>query len=446
MAQTLFWSVGKLFLRAVNISITTSWMILAVLFIRFVLKKGPKWISVLLWGTVALRLIMPFSIESVFSLVPSTQTFPVSSIYSSDPLIANNTYYFQINSGISVIDQNSYVLQDISTGATIRSNLSILGGIWLIGSAFLLIYAFISYLKIRRKLGEAIPYQDNIWLCDQVESPFIFGIFRPRIYLPSSLDETEREYVLAHERAHLKRKDQLWKPFGFLLLALYWFHPLMWIAYILLCRDIEMACDEKVIADMEMSEKKAYANALVSCSLQRRLALACPLAFGEIGVKERVKGVLNYRKPALWVIFAAGVVCVVVAVCFLTSPKYEEQDLSFLNYKSAVSLIAQNGVDYVINCPAVVSVIQVGGADDREVAQYLEACDWRQKRFPPQSLSSPGSVTFVIEEHYRITVYQKPRIACVHFEGQNRYYNIGSEDYKSALVLFHAMNPSDFQG
>ena len=305
-------------IKALNMSISATWLILAVMLLRLLLKKAPKWISVVLWGLVGLRLVLPFSLQSVFSLIPSAEVISPSIGYAQHP---------EINSGVSVIDNAVNPTLGTSLAATPMNSVNpmqivlYLGGlVWVGGIAILLLSGIISYLRLRHKVTEAIPYEKNTWLCDQVKTPFILGVFRPRIYLPSGLSEEETAYVLAHEHAHLRRKDHLWKPLGFLLLTVYWFNPLVWLAYILLCRDIEAACDEKVISDMEMTEKKAYANALISCSMQRRLILACPLAFGEVGVKERVKGVLNYKKPALWIILIAIFACIVLAICLMTDP------------------------------------------------------------------------------------------------------------------------------
>ena len=312
------------FIKIVNMSISAGWLVLAVIVARFLLKKAPKWVSVLLWGLVGLRLVMPFTIKSGFSLLPSAEVISPSIGYAKNPTI---------NSGISAFDN----AVNPALGATLTANpgdsanpmqvwIFIFSIIWIAGIIILLTYGLISYLRLYKRVSEAALLKENVWICDRVETPFILGIFRPRIYLPSSLDEKDMEYVLSHEKAHLRRKDHIWKPIGFLLLSVYWFNPLIWAAYILLCRDIEMACDEKVITDLETSEKKAYANALVSCSMQRRLVIACPLAFGEVGVKERVKAVLNYKKPAFWITIFAIIACVVVAACFLTSPKPDEKD------------------------------------------------------------------------------------------------------------------------
>ena len=306
------------FLKLLNMSIAASWLILAVLVLRLVLKKTPKWLTCILWGIVAVRLILPFSFESMFSLVPSAEVLPRD-------VITGNT--FRVETGFSVIDYsvNDYLGDHYYEGITVSAGrgsnvMTVLGSIWLVGMLILLAYSIFSYVKLLNKLREAALLQDRVWLCDAVKSPFILGMVNPRIYLPSAISESQMEYVLAHEHAHLKRRDHWWKPLGYLLLAVYWFNPLVWVAYILLCRDIEIACDEKVIKDMDLEGKKTYSKVLVSCSMQRRMIMACPLAFGEVGVKERVKKVLNYRKPAFWIIIGAVITCIVVAVCFLTNP------------------------------------------------------------------------------------------------------------------------------
>ena len=423
------------FIKALNMSISAGWLILAVLLLRLLLKKAPKWISVMLWGIVGLRLVLPFSLQSVFSLIPSAEVVSPSIGYARHP---------EINSGVSVIDNAVNPTLGTSLAATPMNSVNpmqivlYLGGlVWVGGIVILLLYGLISYLRLRRKVTEAIPYEKNTWLCDQVKTPFILGVFRPRIYLPSGLNEKETAYVLAHERAHLKRKDHLWKPLGFLLLTVYWFNPLVWVAYILLCRDIEAACDEKVISDMAMTEKKAYANALVSCSLQRRLILACPLAFGEVGVKERVKGVLNYKKPAFWIIVAALIACVVIAVCFLTNPKDDGPDLSFLNYKNAIPLIGQNDTaPYAFLFEEGTGAIQPGVADAKALARYLASVSWTERRAPEQALESPGSIEFDIEDGYYIKVYRSPRLAYVLYNDEKRFYRIGAGDYEAALATF----------
>lgn len=307
-----------LFLKLFNMSITASWLVLAVVILRLLLKKAPKAITVFLWALVGIRLVCPFSFESVLSLIPSAETVPQAVLTGPD---------FNIDTGISPVDSriNGYLDDRYIEGVTVPAGngmtvIGVISAVWLVGIAVMLIYTLISYLKIHRKIREAVPYNENIWVCDRIAAPFILGIFRPKIYLPSDIDERDSEYVIAHERAHLKRHDHLIKPLGFLLLTVYWFNPVMWIAYILLCRDIELACDEKVIKTMGIEIKKPYSEALINCSLPRRSVAACPLAFGEVGVKSRIKSVLNYKKPAFWVVIVALALCVVLPIVFLTNP------------------------------------------------------------------------------------------------------------------------------
>ena len=310
-----------MFIPIVNTSISASWLILAIIVIRLVFMKMPKAWTCVLWGLVAIRLICPFSIESPLSLIPSAEVIPEEVLYMEggqrhDPVEFN---------GIEVPTVQEAVGEAVGETVSQVQTFDVYGSlVWLAGMAVMLLYALISYLRLRYRVMVSINERDNIWLCDQIDSPFILGMFRPRIYMPSGMAEEQAAYVIAHEQAHLQRHDHWWKPFGFLLLAVYWFNPLIWVAYILLSRDIELACDEKVIQSMETPDKQAYSEALLVCSVNRRMIAACPLAFGEVGVKARVKSVLNYKKPAFWVVVGSVVICAVVAVCFLTDP--EESD------------------------------------------------------------------------------------------------------------------------
>ena len=311
--------MAAVFLKLLNLSISASWLVLAVLALRLVLRRAPKWVNVLLWGIVALRLMLPFSIESAVSLIPSAETVSPAAV-QFDPAPT-------ITSGVSVIDNavNPSLSEHFSAVPTASVNplyvwTEIAGWVWLIGLGAMLLYALVSYLRLRRRVSVSLPIQDHIYLCDAISSPFILGVVKPHIYLPSGLDEVQRQNVLSHERAHLARRDHWWKPLGFALLAVYWFNPVLWLAYALLCRDIELACDERVIRTMDESAVKTYSTVLLACSMLRKAAITCPLAFGEVGVKERVKNALHYKKPAFWVVAASVAVCVVVAVCFLTNP------------------------------------------------------------------------------------------------------------------------------
>ena len=311
--------MAAVFLKLLNLSISASWLVLAVLVLRLVSKRSPKWMNVLLWGIVALRLVLPFSVESALSLIPSAETVSPA-VVQFDPAPT-------ITSGVSIIDNavNPSLSEHFAAVPTMSVNplyvwTEIAGWVWLIGLGAMLLYALVSYLRLRRRVSVSLPVQDHIYLCDAISSPFILGVVKPHIYLPSGLDEVQRQNVLSHEQAHLARRDHWWKPLGFALLAVYWFNPVLWLAYTLLCRDIELACDERVIRTMDESAVKTYSTVLLACSMPRKAVITCPLAFGEVGVKERVKNALHYKKPAFWVVAASVTVCIVVAVCFLTNP------------------------------------------------------------------------------------------------------------------------------
>ena len=317
--------MNELFLKIINMSISASWLVLAVLILRFVLKKAPKWINVLLWGIVAIRLICPFSFESPLSLIPSAETIPLNIGMDSTPTI--NSGISAINNAVNpIIGQSNTPMAGASVNL-LQITIGIYEYIWIFGMIALALYTAISYWRLRRKVDTAVRYKDNIFQSENVSFPFVLGIIKPRIYLPFKMNGQYLEYVVAHEQAHICRKDHWWKPLGFLLLMIHWFNPLMWLAYVLLCRDIELACDEKVIKELGNEQRGDYTQALVACSVNRRMIAACPLTFGEVGVKERVKSVMNYKKPALWVIIIAVIVCVGVAVCFLTNPKQDSYTL-----------------------------------------------------------------------------------------------------------------------
>ena len=446
--------MADVFYKILQMSISASWLILAIVVLRIFLKKVPRKIICFLWALVAIRLVCPFAIESRFSLIPDTQGIfadyenqlenagtdnvnaglpdmsgsvggaldnegaaggnadmasgklnneidnAAGNITVGDNaagnITAGNTAGGNITGGSvsdggiavgNIADKNNMSgnipnisngndmqggtadrvnsggLNDIS-GGNFEGNLdnadnnlsgaatsgnqkaaagnpgytAILAGrlggislgrlafIWAAGCVILLLYAVCSYILLRRKTGAAFNKGENIYICDDIDTPFILGTFSPKIYIPSLLTEEERGYVIAHEKAHLKRLDCVWKPLGFILLAVYWFNPFSWVAYILLCRDIELACDERVIADKDIEYKKQYAMTLLNCSSPKKMVSACPLAFGEVSVKTRIKTVLNYKKPAFWLVLAAVAACVVVMVCFMTNPKSSAPD------------------------------------------------------------------------------------------------------------------------
>ena len=437
--------MSGVFLKVLNMSITASWLILAAVVLRLFLKKAPKWITCLLWALVALRLVCPFTFESVLSLIPTKEPVPTNIVMSQKPTV---------EVGIPAIDTsvNTVIAENFTPAAGDSVNplqivVPVLAVVWIAGIITLIGYAFISYLKLRKTVSVSFELQKGVRACDDVKAPFILGILRPVIYVPSSMESATLDYVLKHEKAHLARRDHWWKPFGFLLLAVYWFNPLSWLAYVLLCRDIESACDERVIRDMDKPSMAAYSQALLDCSFSRRTIAACPLAFGEVGVKERIKGVLNYKKPAFWVIVVALIACVVVSICFLTNPKDDGQDYSLLNYKSALT------IDWNIRITAVHSGTDDNGntftemlPPDKEIskeslANYLDKATWKKCKTPSETLASSDSVEIRIYDNYTITVYKNPKIARVVSENDERYYKTGSNDYALALELYNTALP-----
>ena len=350
--------MSAVFLKILNMSITASWLILAVVLVRLLLKKAPKWIPCLLWGLVAIRLVCPFSFGSIFSLIPSSETIPTNITVQQEPAI---------NSGITAVNEfiNPVIAESFTPAPTDSVNplqiiIPIAAIVWIAGIVIMLAYALISYIKLKKTVSVCVPVGERILSCDEVKAPFILGVFRPVIYVPSSMTGETLDLVIRHETAHLQRHDHWWKPLGYLLLAIYWFNPLCWIAYILLSRDIEMACDEKVIRDMDKDEMAAYSQALLDCSFPRRRIAACPLAFGEVGVKERVKGVLNYKKPAFWIILIAIIACIVLAVCLMTDPKN-----SFMINRSEVETVSYFNTFIGDDCQGELNAAQIDEMVDR---------------------------------------------------------------------------------
>ena len=311
-----------IFLGFLNRSLAAGVLILAVVLVRLVFKKAPRWLLCALWALAAVRLVCPVSIESVLSLIPSAEPVQPEIIVSAQPAIT---------SGIPAVDAivnpplaAAFTPSPAQSANPLQIWTFLAACVWLAGIAALLLYAAVSALRLRLRVRTAVRLEGKVYQSEFVSSPFILGVIRPRIYLPFGLEAGAQAMVLAHERAHLRRGDQLWKPLGYLILTAYWFNPLCWLAYILFCRDIEAACDEKVVRELGEGCKAAYSRALLACSAPKKLITACPLAFGETGVKSRIKSVLNYKKPTFWLVLAAVLASVAVAVCFLTDPKRED--------------------------------------------------------------------------------------------------------------------------
>lgn len=357
--------MDDVFLKLVNLSISASWLILAVLVLRVVLKKAPKWVMPLLWGVVALRLVCLFSIESALSLIPSAETIPSEIVTETrEPVL-----YEQATLDI-VTNPTLPSAAEVPVGVSRQQaqvDFNIYSVLWLAGMAALLVHALVSAGKLKRKLATAILLRDNIYESEFVDSPFVFGVVKPNIYLPMHMDEGTAAYVIAHERAHLARRDHWWKVLGYLVLALHWFNPLVWVAYILFCRDIELACDEKVVKGLDGAARADYSQALLSCAAPGRAVAACPLAFGEGNIKMRVKSALHYKKPAFWVAAAAVLAVVIVAVCFLTNPRSERGSLVW-----AQKLNAADVASIELYVPAEGEARQYKKLDTEEMAQAVE--------------------------------------------------------------------------
>lgn len=324
------------FLKLLNMSIAGSWMIFAVILLRFPLKKAPRWVTCVLWGLVGIRLIVPFSIESILSLIPSAQTIPENFVHMEQPAIS---------SGIDVVNQimnpvlsRQFAPDPASSADPLLIITYIVSVIWLIGMALMLLYMVCSFFMLKARMRTAVRVRGNIWQSERVRSPFVLGMIRPRIYLPFHISSAKMKYVIAHEKAHIRRHDHWTKPIGFLVLTVYWFNPVIWAAYILLCRDIEAACDESAVRNMGVDERKSYSMALLSFGSGRHTPAVCPLAFGEGNIRQRVKNVLNYKKPVLWMLIAAVIICAAVAVCFMTNPKekIQKEDALDVAVKAAI--------------------------------------------------------------------------------------------------------------
>ena len=365
-----------IFVKLLNMSISASVLILIAVLLRGVLRRSPKWIHCLLWGLVAVRLVCPLSFESSFSLAPRADFVETKlGVQREDGRYMNSA----TDAGKALNDdldnaQNKNLAN--KGNADRQGDWKKISWTWFVGAVLLLSYAAISYLRFRKKVQASVRLRDGIYMCDNIRTPFILGVIRPGIYLPSDMDEVQTDNVIAHERAHLSRLDQVWKPLGYCLLAVYWFNPLCWLAYVLFCRDMELACDEKVIRDMDTEDKKVYSRVLLSFSDPSHRIAAGPLAFGEIGVKKRIQSVLNYRKPAFWMVGLAILALVVTSLCFLTNPKEANdpaQTIGTAEYQLPDGLEAENADDLTIFTPNVYKVgSEASCADDRISAGYIQ--------------------------------------------------------------------------
>lgn len=424
--------MSALFLKIVNLSITASWLILVIILIRPIMKKVPKWIQCALWVLVAVRLVCPFSIESMFSLIPSSEPIPQSiemerlPAQITNPVVGKNL--------TTVVSASVNPMQILITG---------LSYLWVLGIIVMLGYAIFSYFRLKRVTRVFVEMGDNIRACDEVKSPFILGVLRPIIYLPSSYEGETLDYVLLHEKAHLRRHDNLWKPLGYVILAIYWFNPLCWAAYILLCRDIEMACDEKVVCELDKEGKAAYSQALLNCSFPQKRIVVSPLGFGEVGVKQRVKSILNYKKPTFAIILFGIVMVIIVAVLFLTNPN-SEKDIkqtsetdSLVEGTEAENMIEENVAHAIEFKPSDIQslseaavVLENGDIykiDNQDILKKLEAMFLGAKEI--KGVGCPISIPlYLYREDGSAGLIYPAMDGCNNFYADGSYYAFETED------------------
>lgn len=313
----------ELFTEILNISISAGILIIVCTLVRLVFRRMPKFVRCLMWLLVAIRLAVPFAIESPLSLLPTKEYVTVSSNDNAD--VVGNAYNNTELTDKVDAQEGAELAENVATENTAETNnidvMYVLSIVWLVGVVAMLIYALVSYIRLRRLVDDAVLLRDNIYQSERAGTAFILGVIRPRIYVPYGLSLNELYMSISHEKAHISRRDHLVKPLGFIIAAVYWFNPLVWLAYILLCRDIELACDEKVIKKIGYDKKKDYSQALLNLSIPKKYISACPVAFGEVGINERIKNVLTMKKGKKIIIAVAVAICAVLAICFLTYPQ-----------------------------------------------------------------------------------------------------------------------------
>ena len=440
-----------IFISLLNISITASYLVLAIILLRLVFRKAPKWLFCLLWTLVGLRLVFPVSFESALSLIPSAETVPSTIIYQTSP---------HINSGIPAVNNvvNPIISGNFSPDPAASANplqiVTILASwAWIAGLILMLAYALISFLRLKHRVSTATLHSDNIYQSEFVQSPFVLGLIKPKIYLPYNINKGDMGHVIAHENTHLRRKDHLIKPLAFIVLSVYWFNPVLWIAYILLCRDIELACDEKVIRELDKDERRDYSTALLNCSVNRRMIAACPLAFGEVGVKERIKGVMNYKKPAFWIIFLAVAVSIIATVCFMTNPK-SDTDISgkvFIGSQIKYNYVKNHGISGIQYCITDDMVLYRFSGDNPGVERLgkLEKSDVTAQeltnQIKGQEKDYPNNPFYAFKSLK--AAYATEKISST--EERARYYVVIDEDNAVLLVSMYdylTMNEADYIG
>lgn len=356
--------MDKIFLQIVNMSITSSYVILFVMIIRLFLKKFPKIFSYALWFAVLFRLISPFSFEGIISLIPSNTVVPQNIAYMPKP---------EINSGIAAIDNSVNNILPAATPAASANPMQIwlaIGeAVWLLGIFLLIVYSVFTIVRFYIRLRSAVLITDNIYETDKFKTPFVFGIIRPKIYLPVNLSETERTYITLHEQTHIRRFDHVIKLISFLITCIHWFNPLAWIAFFLMGEDMELSCDESVIKKLGNDIKKEYSSSLLSLSTGRKITGFCPIAFGENNTKGRIKNVLNYKKPKFWVILIIAIVITMIIAVLATNPKSKDEEANVLVNSRFYIMTADDGAP--IGCEYG-TTRETGEIDTLEMLSMLE--------------------------------------------------------------------------
>ncbi len=446
--------------KLLNMSLTAGIAILFVLLLRLPLKRAPKVISYALWTVVLFRLLCPVAAGSGFSLfslfdVPTVQSDVIGSSMEYVPADIVHAEYPEVKLPIPGVSEaiNEALPQgeEQLRADPLEGPVFIATYVWMVGVLGMAAYSAAGYIRLKRSLMASMLLRDNIYLADGISSPFVMGLVRPRIYLPSSLAERERDYIILHEQRHIRRLDHIIKALAFAALCIHWFNPLVWLAFALAGKDMEMSCDEAVIKKLGESVKADYSASLLSLATGRRIIAGVPLAFGEGDTKGRIKNLASRKKPAFWVVPFSVAACIALVVGLATNPVEEEADFSFLNYKNAIPIVADMEELTAIYCPSSQSgsdnIILIGAANGPALAKYLEQWEWRKCAAPRSALPTPGSVEFVIEEDYRITVHQRKSGSIRHYgeveyRGETRYYSIDRNDYPDAVALVHAKNPA----
>lgn len=382
-----------IFAKILNMSLTGSIVIAVVLLARLCLKRLPKIYSYALWAVVLFRLLCPLSITaglSVLKPIPVTTTPGISSV-SYQPVQQAVSY----SRAVAQAQQEQSAVQEAEEPKRAASPMEIAAYVWLGGASIMALYSVAQYLALRRRLAEAMPYQEEVYLADSIVSPFVIGVFRPQIYLPSDTPEEERRFILAHERHHIRRGDHIWKLLGYAALCLHWFNPLVWLAFCLAGKDMEMSCDEAVIKQLGENVRADYSQALLRLATHKKAIAGMPLAFGEGDTKSRVRNMARWKKPKVWVSALCVIVCIVIAAACALNPKQSETSSEEL--RQTVGLAIINICDLRFKIPEG-CIIEIRDKEtDKQTDDGLDVSYWV---FLDEETAVGGVNTFRIPDNY----------------------------------------------